>query len=183
MKGSPPDRSLNVVFSSVMVALTYLLYLLVILVLFILPRFLISFWFIACISCIFLLCFKLVKLIVLTNKPGKGLIFYIWISGGYNEPQLAAAAVHEVCSVRCNVCTISCLHQAAPCALLGHLRTLQLPVGAQEGYILPSSHKKLVSLSGSDGLVVLMERLDMAYKVYLIIVVDFKLPDLKVLWP
>lgn len=64
------------------------------------------------------------------------------------SPQLATAAVHEVCSVHCNVCTISSLPQAAPCAFLGHLRTLQLPVGAREGYALPSSHKKLVGLSG-----------------------------------
>lgn len=38
-------------------------------------------------------------------------------------------------------------------------------MGIQEGYILPSSDKKLVGLSGPDGLVVLMERLDMACKV------------------
>lgn len=149
----------------------------------VLPRFLINFWFISCISCIFPLCFKQTKLIVLTNKPGKGLIFYKWISGGCSEPQLAAAAVHEVCSVHCNVCTVSCLHQAAPCALLGHLRTLQLPVGTQEGYVLPSSRKKFVGLSGSGGLVVLMERLDMACGVYLVIVLDFKPPDLKILQP
>lgn len=35
----------------------------------VLPRLLISAWFISCISCIFLLCFKLIKPIVLTKKP------------------------------------------------------------------------------------------------------------------
>lgn len=55
------------------------------------------------------------------------------------------------------------------CPFLGHLRTLQ---GTWEGYILPSSHKKLVGLSGPDGLVVLMEMLDMSCKVHCLIL-DF----------
>lgn len=45
----------------------------------VLLRLLISFSFVSCICCIFLLYFKL---IVSTNMSGKGLIFYIWSSGG-----------------------------------------------------------------------------------------------------
>lgn len=71
----------------------------------VLLRFLISFWFISCISCIFLLCIKLIKLIVLTNKLGKGLIFYVWISGGCSEPPACRSS-----SARGLQCSLQCLH-------------------------------------------------------------------------
>lgn len=86
----------------------------------VLLRLLISFSFVSRICCIFLLYFKL---IVSTNMSGKGLIFYIYGVVGVEMTELHKAT-HEVCNVHCEVCTVNCLHQAAPYALLGCPRTL-----------------------------------------------------------
>lgn len=85
----------------------------------VLLRLLISFWVVSCVCCVFLLYFEL---FVLTNMSGKGLIYGV-VGVEMTESQLAAA-MHKVCTVHCNVCTVSCLHRAAPYALWGPLRTL-----------------------------------------------------------
>lgn len=127
----------------------------------VLLKFLISFWFISCISYIFLLCIKLIKLIVLPNKLGKGLIFYIWISGGCSEPP----ACHSS-SARGLQCSLQCLHHqlfASGCSLcfLGSPENAAAASGSSGRLCLAIISQETCGpfWSGSNGLVVLMERL------------------------